>query len=148
MHYETKIWLPGKREEVFHFFSDAANLQHITPPWLHFRILARAPTPMGRGSLIDYRLRLHGLPLRWQSEITEWDPPSRFVDVQRRGPYRRWVHTHEFAEERGGTAVRDSVEYDMPLSFLTGWFVSRDIERIFAYRSQVLAKRFARSSNQ
>jgi ligand-binding SRPBCC domain-containing protein len=148
LRFRSEIWLPGSREDVFRFFSDAGNLQQITPPWLHFRILTPTPAPVTRGTLIDYRLRLHGIPLRWQSEITSWDPPNRFVDEQRRGPYRRWVHTHEFVDERGGTKVRDLVEYGLPFPLVSARFVRRDIEKIFAYRSQVLAERFGPAPNQ
>jgi ligand-binding SRPBCC domain-containing protein len=142
MQFATEIWLPAKRDEVFRFFSDAANLEHLTPPWLHFRVLTPGPIQIRRGTIIDYRLRLRGFPIGWQSAITAWEPPHRFVDEQRRGPYRRWIHQHEFLAERGGTTVRDSVEYELPLASVTRWFVQRDVERIFSYRSHVLRSRF------
>jgi ligand-binding SRPBCC domain-containing protein len=145
MHVDTEVWLPRPRDEVFAFFSDAANLEALTPPWLHFRILTRKPIAMHAGTLIDYSIRVHGLPISWQSEITVWDPPHRFVDVQRRGPYRRWVHTHSFGETDGGTTVGDVVEFDVPFSFAAGWFVMRDVRKIFAFRKQALLKRFAPS---
>lgn len=144
MRFDCEQWLPAAREEVFRFFADAANLQAITPPWLHFRIVTRAPIAIRDGTVIDYRLRIHGIPIRWQSAITTWDPPGRFVDEQRRGPYRRWVHTHDFIEAHGGTTVRDSIEYDVPFAAVTGRFVARDIRRIFAYRSASLSARFSR----
>jgi ligand-binding SRPBCC domain-containing protein len=142
MHLESDLWLPRPLDEVFAFFSDAANLEALTPPWLRFRILTPKPIAMRQGALIDYGIRVHGIPITWQSEITVWDPPHRFVDVQRRGPYRRWVHTHSFAEVNGGTHVGDSVDFDVPLSFAVGWFVQRDIEKIFAFRRQALLRRF------
>lgn len=145
MQFATEIWLPAERDEVFRFFTAAENLEHLTPPWLHFQILTPVPIEMRRGTIIDYRLRLHGFPVRWQSEITAWEPPHRFVDEQRRGPYRRWIHQHEFLAERGGTTVRDSVEYEMPLAVVTGWFVQRDVERIFSYRSRALLARFGQA---
>ncbi len=89
-------FVPLGLDEVFDFFADAGNLELLTPPWLHFEILAPSPVEMREGTLIDYKLRLHGVPIRWQSEITVWQPPFRFVDRQRRGPYRLWVHTHRF----------------------------------------------------
>ena len=148
MRFATEIWLPVKRDEVFRFFADAGNLEHLTPPWLHFQILTPGPIQIRRGTIIDYRLRLYGLPIRWQSEITAWEPPNRFVDEQRRGPYRRWVHQHEFLAERGGTTIRDSVEYEVPLVAVTGWFVRRDVERIFSYRARALQARFGEAGRQ
>ena len=97
--------------EVFEFFSNAHNLAEITPPELHLEILTPAPIEMFAGTLIDYRLKLHGIPLRWQTEITEWNPPHFFLDEQRRGPYRLWRHTHTFDETEDGVVVGDSVEY-------------------------------------
>jgi ligand-binding SRPBCC domain-containing protein len=142
MHLDSELWLPRPRDEVFAFFSDATNLEALTPPWLHFRILTPKPIAMHAGTLIDYSLRVHGLPISWQSEITVWDPPHRFVDVQRRGPYRRWVHTHSFEDTNGGTTVGDVVEFDVPFSLAAGWFVMRDVRKIFAFRQQALSKRF------
>ncbi len=144
MHLETEVWLPRPRDEVFAFFSEPANLESLTPPWLHFRILTPGPIAMGRGTVIDYRIRVHGVPISWRSEISAWSPPSQFVDDQVRGPYRRWRHTHSFEQARGGTVVRDSVEFEVPLSFVVGPFVRRDVEKIFAYRSQALLERFGR----
>ena len=136
---ETRQWFPRPVEHVFPFFADAGNLERITPPWLRFEILPPRPLEIRKGTMIDYRIRLHGLPLRWQSEITVWDPPRRFVDEQRRGPYRVWIHEHEFTERDGGTEVRDFVRYAAP----GGWpvdrlIVRRDLRRIFAYRAATL----------
>src|SRR5471032_2286066 len=146
MHIESDIWLPRPLDEVFAFFSNAANLEVITPPWLHFRILTPKPIAMHDGTLIDYSIRVHGIPISWQSEITDWNPPHRYVDVQRRGPYTEWVHTHSFADVNGGTRVGDSVEFDVPFAFAAGWFVKRDVERIFAFRTEALKKRFEQST--
>ena len=88
----TEIVLPCSRERVFSFFSDPHNLEIITPEWLRFRVLSRG-IEMKLGSFIDYRLRLRGIPIRWQSEITTWNPPYCFVDQQCRGPYTEWIHT-------------------------------------------------------
>ena len=146
MHIETDLWLPRPLDEVFTFFSNAANLEALTPPWLHFRILTPKPIAMRTGTLIDYSIRVHGIPITWQSEITVWNPPHQFVDVQRRGPYKQWVHTHSFADTNGGTHVRDSVEFDVPFAFAAGWFVKRDVEKIFAFRTEVLVGLFGRSN--
>ena len=142
MKYEADIWLPRPTDEVFAFFANAANLEALTPPWLHFRIL-NPDIVISQGVLIDYALRIRGVPLRWQSEISRWDPPRSFVDEQRRGPYRRWVHTHTFAAERGGTRVADSVEFEVPFGWLVGGFVRRDVKKIFEFRQQALATIFS-----
>jgi ligand-binding SRPBCC domain-containing protein len=142
VHLDCDLWLPRSLEDVFAFFADAANLEALTPPWLHFRILTPGPIAMGRGTLIDYSIRLHGIPISWQSEISVWNPPHQFVDVQRRGPYRRWVHTHAFAAEGIGTRVSDRVDFDVPFGWLAGRFVLRDVEKIFAFRREALVKRF------
>jgi ligand-binding SRPBCC domain-containing protein len=142
MRLDSDVWLPRPLEEVFAFFSDAANLEALTPQWLHFRIHTPPPIAMRSGTLIDYSIRVHGLPISWQSEISVWDPPHRFVDVQRRGPYRRWEHTHAFAAVDGGTRVTDVVDFDVPFSFLAGRFVRRDVEKIFAFRREALLTRF------
>ncbi len=142
MRLENDLWLPRPLDEIFDFFSDAANLEALTPPWLHFRIRTPKPIAMHRGTLIDYSIRVHGLPISWQSEISVWDPPHRFVDVQRRGPYRRWEHMHGFAAIEGGTRVTDEVDFDVPFGFIAGAFVRRDVEKIFAFRRAVLLKRF------
>ena len=138
-------WLPRPRAEIFQFFADAGNLNILTPPWLRFEILTPRPIVMRVGALIDYRLRLHGWPLRWQSEITAWEPPERFVDEQRHGPYRLWQHEHRFTERDGGTVVTDRVRYAVAGGRLTDWlFVRHDVVRIFAYRQQKLAELFGR----
>ena len=133
--------LPRPISEVFAFFSDAGNLEAITPPWLRFHVLTSCPIEMRVGTLIDYRLRIRGIPLRWRSEITAWEPPHRFVDEQRRGPYRLWRHEHTFEPCAGGTLCRDRVRYAVPFDFLAHrWLVRPDIERIFAYRRKQLAR--------
>jgi len=140
---ETELWLPRPREQVFRFFADPGNLERLTPSWLHFEIATPPDVNIGQGTLLDYRLRLHGIPLRWQSEIAVWEPPDRFVDRQTRGPYSLWVHEHTFIERDGGTVIGDRVEYAMP----GGWivqkcFVAPDLQRIFNYRHRVLEQIF------
>jgi ligand-binding SRPBCC domain-containing protein len=148
MHVRTLRYsqlLPQPRADVFPFFAAAENLERITPPWLHFRILTPTPIPMRRGVLIDYRIRLHGLPLRWRTEIAEWEPPVRFVDRQLRGPYRLWVHTHTFTEVPGGTRCDDVIRYAVPGGRLVdALFVRSQVEHIFAYRQRVLHELFCR----
>lgn len=145
-HFVSELWLPRAREEVFAFFSDARNLNSITPPWVRFRMVTTGPIEMQAGALIDYKLRVHGFPVRWRTKITEWEPPVRFVDEQLRGPYRLWIHEHEFEARDGGTLVRDRVRYAVPFDFLVHTlFVRRDVARIFAYRTEELRRRFAPS---
>lgn len=138
MRFDGEVWVPAPPADVFEFFSDASNLEALTPPWLKFRLVTPQPIQIARGTIIDYRLRVHGVPMRWRSEITEWDPPRRFVDTQRRGPYRSWVHTHTFAAARGGTTVSDTVDFEVPFGALTSWFVRRDVNTIFDYRRHAL----------
>jgi ligand-binding SRPBCC domain-containing protein len=134
------------RADVFAFFADVQNLERITPAFLNFRILTPLPVPMRAGALIDYQLRLYGLPLRWQTRIEEVDPGVSFVDVQVRGPYRYWHHLHEFVDVEGGTEVRDTVHYELPWGPLgdiaRALFVRRSLARIFDHRQEVIAQTF------
>lgn len=124
--------------DVFEFFSRAANLEALTPPWLSFRLLTPPEGAMRRGTLIDYRLRLHGIPIRWRTLIEVWEPGVRFLDLQLRGPYALWSHLHEFEARPEGTLVRDEVLYSLPLcpagELAHRWPVKRDLQRIFDHR--------------
>ena len=137
--------LPGAPEDVFPFFADAFNLEAITPAWLGFRVLTPVPVTMAPGTLLEYRLRLHGLPLRWLTRIAAWEPPVRFVDVQVRGPYRLWHHTHSFERDGDGTIMCDRVRYALPLGPLGelahAALVRRDLDRIFAVRHAAVRAR-------
>lgn len=140
---EAECLAHGPIDAVFEFFADAFNLEQLTPPLLRFEVLTPAPIEMRRGQLIDYRLRLHGVPMRWRSEITAWEPGRMFVDEQRRGPYRYWVHRHTFEETDHGTLVADRVEYGVPFGWLTHKpFVLPDLRKIFTYRRQMLESVF------
>lgn len=131
---ETEQWFPQTLETLFPFFADAANLEQLTPPWLHFRIVSPA-VELRAGALLDYRLRVHGIPLTWQSEITVWEPPFRFVDVQKRGPYRAWIHEHTFESRDGGTLMRDRVQYAVTGGALVrNLLVAPDLDKIFNFR--------------
>jgi ligand-binding SRPBCC domain-containing protein len=144
---ERSTTLAHPIEEVFAFFADAGNLERITPPELRFRILSSLPIVMRAGTLIDYRLALFGVPFGWRTEICLWEPPHRFVDHQLAGPYRLWVHTHEFTVGHGGTRMRDRVQYALPMGRL-GLFalplVRRRLSRIFDYREASIQQLLAR----
>ncbi len=140
--------MPGTPADVFDLYADAFALEEITPPWLRFRVVTPRPIDMGAGTLIEYRLRLHGIPMRWTTRIELWEPGRRFVDVQVSGPYRLWHHTHEFEPDgRGGTKIRDVVRYALPLGALGALahvlFVRRDLIRIFDYRREAVERLLA-----
>lgn len=142
--FRSEILLPRKRDEIFRFFADAGNLELLTPPWLSFHVLTPQPIKMQSGTFIDYKLRVHGIPLRWRSEITVWNPPVSFVDEQRRGPYRQWIHEHRFEERGDQTRCTDYVRYSVWGGALANrLLVRRDVERIFAFRTEQLGKLFA-----
>jgi ligand-binding SRPBCC domain-containing protein len=144
----SEIALAAPRDEVFAFFSDAANLEALTPDILEFRILTPAPIEMRRGARIDDRLRVRGVPVRWRSEITHWLPPWRFVDRQLQGPYRLWIHEHEFEERDGATVCHDRVTWSAPGgSLVARRLVAPDLERIFAHRRVELARRFGEAED-
>src|SRR4051795_6898459 len=132
-------------DEVFPFFADAGNLEAITPPWLGFSIVTPRPLEMHAGTTIESRLKLHGLPISWLTQIEDWEPGVRFVDAQLRGPYALWHHTHEFVPAPGGSLMRDTVRYALPFGPLGALahrlFVRRDLDRIFDYRRQAVAER-------
>ena len=139
----TELWLPRGRDEIFQFFADPRNLDRLTPSWLQFRILSPADIAMSKGTLLDYRLRIRGVPIHWQSEISSWDPPDRFVDRQTKGPYSLWLHEHTFAAHNGGTLVGDNVEYAVPGgTIVQKLLVAPDIAKIFNYRHRVLQELF------
>lgn len=140
---DSSLYLPKSLKEVFAFFAEAGNLERITPPWLSFRIVSPLPIKMQRGALIDYALRINGIPFRWQSEITEWNPPYGFVDEQRRGPYRCWRHQHSFRAEGPGTYIEDRVRYRVLGGALPHMLLVRpQLRRIFSYRAEAVAKAF------
>ncbi len=139
---EQRVPLP--RAEVFRFFSDPRNLEALTPPWLRFQVVGTSTPAIGEGTLIDYRLRIRGIPVRWRSRIRAWDPPRRFVDEQVRGPYRLWVHEHAFEAVGDETLVRDSVRYDvLGGKLIERFFVRPDLERVFDYRQRRLGELIA-----
>jgi ligand-binding SRPBCC domain-containing protein len=145
---EREVSLPVPREQVFPFFADARNLERLTPPALRFQILTPGTIEMRAGAIIDYRLRLSGLPFRWRTVIETWEPPVRFVDVQQKGPYSVWRHTHTFEATPEGTRMRDRVEYALPFGPLGALahrlFVARQLEQVFTFRARVVKELFSR----
>jgi ligand-binding SRPBCC domain-containing protein len=145
--FEQEQLVRRTRGEVFAFFADAANLERITPESLHFEIRSLQPIAMRTGATIDYQLSLFGLKFRWRTLIESFDPEVGFVDVQTKGPYRSWRHSHGFSDAPGGTLVRDRVEYEMPLGPLgeiaRRLFVERQIRRIFDFRRAAIDTAFA-----
>lgn len=139
--------VPRLRSEVFAFFASAENLERITPPTLGFRIQSPLPLAMRSGAHIDYRLSLFGVPFGWRTLIEEFEPELRFVDLQLRGPYRLWRHTHEFSDAPGGTLMRDVVEYELPLGLLgeavRSLFVERQLLYIFDFRRDAIERLFS-----
>ncbi|MBK8248953.1 MAG: SRPBCC family protein [Gemmatimonadetes bacterium] len=130
--------LPHAVEQVFDFFSRAENLAAITPPSLGFEILTPLPVDMRAGARIDYRIRLHGMPMKWRTRIAEWNPPLGFVDVQERGPYALWEHSHRFRSDGpDATVMDDEVRYELPFGALGSLalpLVRRQLRGIFEYR--------------
>jgi ligand-binding SRPBCC domain-containing protein len=141
--FHSEVWLALPPSQIFPFFADASNLEALTPPWLNFKILTPVPMSMCEGALIDYKLRVRGIPVRWRTRINVWQPPDRFVDEQLHGPYRQWIHEHTFQAKDGGTLARDHVRYAVPFDFFVHRRLVRpDIEKIFQYRTVELTKRF------
>jgi ligand-binding SRPBCC domain-containing protein len=144
--FQRQQWVPRPIDEVFDFFASAANLELLTPPWLKFHIVTSPPVTMAAGTLIEYRIHWHFIRMRWISEIVEWLPPTRFVDIELKGPYKMWHHTHSFVAERNGTTIRDDIRYALPLGILGAianrLSVRRDLERIFDYRTKRVSEKF------
>ena len=146
--FYAEQWIPLPVEKLFLFFADEKNLETLTPPWMHFQVLGKSTPAMQEGTLIDYRLRIRGISVRWQSRIEQWIANERFVDTQTRGPYSYWHHTHTFASKDGGTLAADRVRYRVPGGFIGRIFilpfVRRDIRIIFNYRKKKIEELFGK----
>ena len=138
--------LNGSIEEVFNFFSKAENLDKITPPILGFRIITPLPVEMKKGTLIDYKIKLNGIPFNWRTEITKWDPPNCFEDTQLKGPYKMWIHEHKFIERNNKTFMTDTVRYISPggvIEFIPhNLIVKKKVNFIFDYRQKIFDELF------
>ncbi len=146
--YRAEQFVPRPLAEVFECFSKAENLEELTPKWLHFHIESVDPAPIRKGTLIKYSLRWRIFPIRWTTEIIEWEPPNRFVDLQLKGPYKLWHHEHRFIAEGNGTRIFDEVQYALPFGILGSIAhslkVKKDVETIFAYRKQAVERLFGK----
>ena len=141
----SRVEIAADRDTVFAFFCDAANLGAITPPEMHFRIRSALPIAMAEGALIDYTIRVWGVPMRWRTRIVRWDPPHGFVDEQLRGPYKSWVHTHRFTQRGDVTVMEDEVSYSLRFGWLgaiAAPVVRRQVARIFAFRARRVPELF------
>jgi ligand-binding SRPBCC domain-containing protein len=145
-HLHAEMFLPRSPQELFEFFSDVNNLERITPALLNFHVLSSSTPSIERGTLIDYKLRIRGFPVRWRTEISTWDPPRSFSDRQLKGPYKQWIHTHLFEPRDGGTLCLDDVDYIVPGGPLAPLIhklaVAPDVRAIFEYRQRVLNELF------
>lgn len=148
LHFQQ--WVPEKPEKVFAFFCNPQNLETLTPDFLHFKMLHSSTAQVEEGTLIDYQLRIHGFPARWRTEIRVWKPIEEFQDIQLKGPYSKWEHTHRFLPQDGGTLMEDQIVYRLPLGamgqFFAGIFVRKDVERIFTYRKMQIDRLFGSPS--
>jgi ligand-binding SRPBCC domain-containing protein len=145
---ERKQIINRPRAEVFEFFADAGNLERITPPELNFHIITPQPIDIKKGCLIDYQLKLRGIPIIWKTEITQWNPPYDFIDSALKSPYKQWIHLHRFSEGANGeTVMEDIVRYRLPLEplgDLAHWYVKRELKYIFDYRYRVIEEIFGK----
>jgi len=150
MIFERTTSVSAPVGDVFAFFSNPKNLARITPAALGFRIVAAPDRALRKGDRIEYRIKVNGIPLTWVTLITSWDKNRSFSDLQEKGPYRKWLHTHTFEEVSGRTVMHDHVDYDLPLGILGrlfgGWFVRRQLDGIFRYREKVIQGLFGASS--
>jgi ligand-binding SRPBCC domain-containing protein len=142
----TRQFIPQNQNEVFKFFSNENNLERLTPPFLNFKVLKKSTPEIQNSTLIDYSLKIHGMPVKWKTEILNWKPPVSFIDQQLRGPYKKWHHTHSFESFAGGTLMTDRVIYKLPFGFIgqlaAGCMVEGDIKKIFNYRRQEIINVF------
>lgn len=145
--FKTSLVINAPIDRVFAFFSDAQNLERITPSELGFHIVTPTPFEIRQGTLIDYKLSLHGIPMKWRTEITRWEPPHLFEDTQLSGPYKQWIHQHRFTEvEPGKTLMEDEVRYRLPFEpfgDLANFLIGRQVAKIFKHRNGVVAEMLA-----
>jgi uncharacterized protein (TIGR01777 family) len=148
-YFQAQQWIAAPLEQVFPFFADAKNLERMTPEFLHFKIRSQSTPQIEKGTEFVYTIKIHGVPVKWRTLITRWEPPYLFADNQEQGPYHTWYHEHEFEALAGGTLMTDRVHYSLPLEPLghlaAGWMVHQDVRKIFSYRRQVISDYFAKT---
>ena len=147
--FQMEQWVPQPLNDIFAFFSESKNLEVLTPEFLNFKVLHQSTEKITEGTRLDYKLCLHGIPVRWQSLITNWEPDTGFSDIQAKGPYSVWRHTHEFEERNGGTLIRDKVLFKVPFGapgelILTG-LIQKDLKKIFNYRKRKIEEIFGKN---
>ena len=138
-YFSSKQFIPIERSQVFSFFSKAENLEILTPPWLNFHIVGKTSSKIEKGTYITYKLKIHGVPVKWKTLIKEWNPDTSFVDFQLKGPYRKWHHLHTFEEVFGGTLISDDVTFEIPggiFGKLLLPVIRKDVQEIFNYRQK------------
>ncbi len=144
--FYSETWVPSRLSDVFSFFSNEKNLEKITPEFLTFKVLNKSTDQIQEGTKISYKLKIHGFPVKWKSQITNWSPDEKFQDTQSSGPYKKWEHSHEFQSLAEGTSVTDKVVYQLPLAGFGGnfanWFIRKDICKIFDYRTRIINEEF------
>ena len=144
--FEQEQWVDKEVNEVFNFFKEVKNLEFITPEYLNFKILNMNTKEVEKNSIINYRLKLHGIPFKWQTRIKDFVDGEMFIDEQLKGPYKSWIHTHTFFSKEGGTLIKDHVAYEIPFGFLGKFFMSAyiksDLNKIFTHRRKVIDNYF------
>lgn len=150
--FQSKTELNAGIDDVFEFFSNAKNLQKLTPPWLNFKMITPPTGAVQSGTTIGYKLKVHALPIHWLTLIEHWEPPRRFIDVQLKGPYKIWKHEHRFESLGDKTIMYDTVEYALPFGILGqlahSLLVKKDVQSIFDYRTEAISKIFANSRSE
>jgi len=144
--FKSEQLMPRPVEQVFDFFKRPENLDAVTPKNLGFKILTPSPIIMQKGAVIDYTIQIYGIPMQWQTLITDYNPPCSFTDTQVKGPYKTWIHTHRFSAQGDGTLMVDEVEYSIAYGLIGEMarilFVKREIEKIFNHRRKIMNQVF------
>lgn len=139
------IYLNINQEEMWDFMSNEKNLEQITPSWLNFKVLHKTHEHLQKGSIITYKLSLKGIPISWQSLISDWKENKFFADTQIKGPYGLWYHQHLFVPLQNGMLMYDYIDYDVPLwpfGEIGLWMIKKDLKKIFNFRSKILTQKF------
>jgi len=148
--FHTRLWLKEEQKKVFNFFKDENNLERITPSNLNFKILSKSTENIQKNTLIKYKLKVHGINFKWSTKIKDFDEPQSFTDIQLKGPYKKWEHTHSFSKLSHGTLIDDKVIVKLPFGIFgrifAFVFVLKDIKRIFKYRAETISSIYQKKS--